>query len=166
MRSALLVTSFIASLLLNAGCGADSADLPSPDAAAVPHLDGASVSHEDAASDARPDASPVPSPDAVPVPDQDAGHIINLDARPVDAPPAIVVDAPTPGSQDAAAAETQGWTVDVAVEAGANPASIARSTLLRVTAELDETEKGELAKSLSGFAFALLQEVRRDPATQ
>ena len=75
-------------------------------------------------------------------------------------------DAAVTNPQDAAAADAQTSTPEPAAEAGVPPESIARSSLTRVTAELDDSEKGDLATSLSGFAFALLQEVRGDPTTK
>ena len=88
------------------------------------------------------------------------------DAAPQDAVAANPQDAAAANPRDAAVADAQVATPEAAAEAGANPGPIARSPLVRVTAELNDTEKGELAGSLSGFAFALLQEVRRDPAAQ
>jgi serpin B len=48
-----------------------------------------------------------------------------------------------------------------AAEAGSNPGPLAISPLPRETAELSNTEKTDLATSLSGFAFTLLQEIRK-----
>ncbi len=51
-------------------------------------------------------------------------------------------------------------------EAGASPGTMASSSLARETATLTDTEKSDLATSLSGFAFALWQGLRGDPSTQ
>jgi serpin B len=50
-------------------------------------------------------------------------------------------------------------------QAGAPKNPVASSPLARETAVLTATEQVELADGLSGFAFALWQELRRDPAT-
>jgi serpin B len=96
----------------------------------------------------------------------DSTNALGPDANPQDAAPVNPQDAAPVNSQDAGKTDSQASTPETAAEAGANPEPIARSPLARVTAELDDTEKSELAGTLSGFAFDLLQEVRRDPATQ
>jgi serpin B len=68
------------------------------------------------------------------------------DAAPADAPEATPADSATP-----------------ATEAGPSQGPLAISPLPRATADLSSAEKSGLATSLSGFAFALLQESRKGP---
>jgi serpin B len=76
-------------------------------------------------------------------------------------------------NQDAAPANDQDAAVnatDLATGANAdavsNPGPLAVSPAARATADPSGTEQTALATSLSGFAFALLQELRRDQSTQ
>jgi serpin B len=147
MRSSPLVASLIGFFLLSAGCSSKSTGSSDPDS-----------SPQDAAAP-NPQDAPAPNPqDAAPANPQDAAP-----TNPQDAAPANPQDAAPANPQDAAATDSR---VAPTAEAGANPGAIASSPLVRVTAELDDTAKGELATSLSDFAFALLQEVRRDPTAK
>ncbi|MBN2572926.1 MAG: serpin family protein [Deltaproteobacteria bacterium] len=150
MRSSLLAASLTGCFLLSSGCGSESAGGLSPGGNA-----------QDAAPANAQDAAPANAQDAAPANPQDAAVERAQDAAPAGAPDAAAVSPP-----DAAANDAQASTPEPSPEAGANPEPMARSSLVRVTAELDDTEKGEMAQSLSGFAFALLQEVRRDPAAK
>ena len=74
-------------------------------------------------------------------------------------------DAAQANPQEVGEAEAHGGAEAGTTEAGANPGALASSSVARETAVIDDTEKSGLATSLSGFAFALLQEIRRDPST-
>jgi serpin B len=56
-----------------------------------------------------------------------------------------------------------GGEADAQANSDAQATSLASSPLAREAAVLDDTEKTDLATSLSGFAFSLWQEVRREP---
>jgi serpin B len=79
-----------------------------------------------------------------------------------DALPTDKQDAAGATPQDVAGVDAQAGTG----ETGANPGPMASSSLARVTATLTDTEKTDLATSLSGFAFALWQGLRGDPSTE
>ena len=157
MRS--LTLMLVGSLLVVAtGCGSDPGDnrqdaLPNPgqDAADGSRQDGPATPPDvpadvprDVAADGPRDVPVDSTQDLAVIPAQDAA-----DANP----------------QDAEAVDAQGWAEAGTTEAGANPGTLASSSLARETAALSDTEKTDLATSLSGFAFALLQEIRRDPST-
>ncbi len=152
MRSSILITSLLGSfLMVAAGCGSDQADsrqdaLPSDgqDAAAASGQDGPVVTPPDAVADAAQDVSEVSPQDTAPLDTQDAAQV---------------------NPQDVGGVEAQGGADAGTSEAGTNPGALASSSLARETAVLGDMEKSDLATSLSGFAFALWQELRGDPST-
>ena len=159
MRCSILLTSLIGFFLLGAGCGSDHGN-NTPDALPTDKQDAAAVN---------PDAAVINPPDAV----ADAGQDVAT-TGPQDAVDVPVQDAAATDTQSAAEANPQDVAgVDVQAgseagtgEAGASPGAMASSSLARETATLTDTEKSDLAASLSGFAFALWQGLRGDPSTK
>jgi serpin B len=83
-----------------------------------------------------------------------------------DALPTDTRSAAEANPQDVAGVDAQAGTEAGTGEAGASPGAMASSSLARETATLTDTEKTDLATSLSGFAFALWQGLRGDPSTK
>ena len=106
-----------------------------------------------------PDARPADQQDAVAVNPPDSA--VKQDGALVN-PPDAVADA----RQDVPGVDAQAGTEAGAGEAGASAGAMASSSLARLTATLTDTEKTDLATSLSGFAFALWQGLRGDPSTK
>ena len=159
MRCSILLTSLIGFFLLGAGCGSDHGNntpdaLPTDkqDAAAV-NPDAAVINPPDAVADAGQDVATTGPQDAVDVPVQD---VAATDTR----------SAAEANPQDVAGVDVQAGTEAGMGEAGASPGAMASSSLARETATLTDTEKTDLATSLSDFAFALWQGLRGDPSTK
>ena len=144
MRCSILLTSLIGFFLLGAGCGSDQGN-NTPDALPTDKQDAAAVNPSDAVADARQNVADVPPQDVAATDTQNAAE-----ANP----------------QDVAGVDAQAVTEAGMGEAGASPGAMASSSLARVTATLTDTEKSDLATSLSGFAFALWQGLRGDPSTK
>ena len=106
-----------------------------------------------------PDARPADNQDSAAGNPEDA--TVNLDA--VVANP---TDAVANAWQDVAGIDVPTGTEAGTGEAGASSGAMASSSLARLTATLTATEKSDLATSLSGFAFALWQGLRSDPAAK
>jgi serpin B len=83
-----------------------------------------------------------------------------------DALPTDTRSAAEANPQDVAGVDVQAGTEAGMGEAGASPGAMASSSLARETATLTDTEKTDLATSLSDFAFALWQGLRGDPSTK
>ena len=168
MRSSTLLTSVFASFLLGAGCGSDHGnDRGDPDARSSDKQDAADVNPPDALSTDKQDAA-VDLPAAAADARQDVAATGPQDAA--DVPPLDVAATDTQNAaetspQDGAGVDTQAETEAGTSEAGPGPGEMASSSLARATATLTDTEKSDLATSLSGFAFALWQGLRNDPST-
>jgi len=165
MRCSILLTSLIGFFLLGAGCGSDHGN-NTPDALPTDKQDAAAVNPPDAA--VNPDAAVINLPDAVADARQDVAATGPQDAA--DVPPLDVAATDTQNAaetspQDGAGVDTQAETEAGTSEAGPGPGEMASSSLARATATLTDTEKSDLATSLSGFAFALWQGLRNDPST-
>ncbi len=183
MRYSVLLTSLIGFFLLGAGCGSDHGNntpdaLPTdkldaaavnPDAAVVNPPDAVVVNPPDAVVVNPPDAVVVNPPDAVADTRQDVAATGPQDAA--DVPPQDVAATDTQNAaeanpQDVAGVDAQAGSEAGTGEAGASPGAMASSSLPRETATLTDTERSDLAASLSGFAFALWQGLRGDPSTK
>jgi serpin B len=140
MRSCTWISPIIAWCLLGAGCSSESSGKLGP----VDNL-------QDAAAAGSPDTAPASSPDTAPASSPDTAPASSPDAAPASLP-------------DAATADSQ--VSPPTAEAGPDTEPVVRSPLPRAIPELTDTEKGELATGLSGFAFALLQELHKDPSLE
>ena len=152
MRYSILLTSLIGSVVLGAGCGSDHGN-NTPDAPPTDKQDATAVNPPDAGVDASQDIAASSPQDAADVPVQDVAATDSQSAA--EASP-----------QDGAGVDAQVGTEAGTGEAGTSPGAMASSSLARETATLTDTERTDLATSLSGFAFALWQGLRGDPSTQ
>jgi serpin B len=139
MRAAALFASLLGVLSLAVACSSSSPETPgpentTPDAATTNTPDTAPANLADTAPTNTPDTAPANTPDTTPAYSPDTGADVQASTPEPDADPAL------------------------------NPGSVASSSLARASAELSEAEKRDLAASLSGFAFALFEELRRDPS--
>ena len=152
MRCSILLTALMGSILLGAGCGSDQGR-STLDALPTDKQDAAAVNPPDAVADARQDVAAIGSQDAA-------------DVAPQDLAATDTQNAAEANPQDVAGVDAQAGTEAGTGEAGASPGAMASSSLARETATLTDTEKSDLAASLSGFAFALWQGLRGDPSTK
>jgi serpin B len=163
MRCSILLTSLIGSLLLGAGCGSDQGN-NTPDMRPADKQDAAAVNPPDAA--AKQDGTVVNPPDAGVDALQDVAPTDAMDVPVQDVAAADTQNAAEANPQDIAGVDAQAGTEAGTGEPGASPGAMASSSMARVTATLTDTEKTDLATSLSGFAFALWQGLRGDPSTK
>ena len=150
MRYSIFLTSLIGSFLLGAGCGSDTGN-NIQDARPADKQDATVANPPDAMAtvvDVRPD---IAATDTVDVPVQDVAATDTQNTAEANPQDVAGVDAQTEAG---------------AGEAGASPGAMASSSLARETATLTDTEKTDLSTGLSGFAFALWQGLRGDPATK
>lgn len=152
MRCSILLNSLIGFFLLGAGCGSDQGD-NTPDALTTDNQDAAAVNPPDAVVDVQQDVAATGLQDGADVPSQDVAATDTHNAAEA-----------SPG--DIAGVDTQAGIEAGTGEAGSSQGAMASSSLARVTATLTDTEKTDLATSLSGFAFALWQGLRGDPSTK
>ena len=152
MRYSILLTSLVGSLVLGAGCKSDQGN-NTPDALPTDKQDAAAVPPPDTVVDALQDVAAPGS--------QDAGDVPAQDVAATDTEKAAETNP-----QDVAGVDAQAVTEAGTGEGGASPEAMASSSLARVTETLTDTEKTDLATSLSGFAFALWQELRGDPSAK
>jgi serpin B len=136
MRAFIMVALLSGASLLAPACS-ESTDGPGQDKTP----DAAPANSPDTALPGTPDSTPQGTPDVAPLGTPDTAPIGTPDTAPVGS------DVPSG-------------------EAGSGQGSMASSSLPRAAAELNASEKSDLAATLSGFAFGLLQEVRKDPAAQ
>jgi serpin B len=154
------------SFLLCAGCGSDQGS-STPDARPADKQDAAAVTPPDAAVE--PDAVVVNPPDAVADARPDVAATGPQDAADVPAQDVTAIDtsnAAEANPQDVAGVDAQAGTEAGTGEAGEGLGAMASSSLARETATLTDTERTDLATSLSGFAFALWQGLRGDPSAK
>ncbi|HEX7505184.1 MAG TPA: serpin family protein [Polyangia bacterium] len=152
MRCSILLTSLIGFFLLGAGCGSDQGN-NTPDALTTEKQDAAVVNPPDAAVDAQQDVAATGLQDAADMPSQDVAATDTHNTTEV-------------SPRDIAGVDTQAGIEAGTGEAGSSQGAMASSSLVRVTATLTDTEKTDLATSLSGFAFALWQGLRGDPSNK
>lgn len=164
MRSSIVVTSIVGSLLLAIGCGSDqhgSQDATPPGTPDAPVISGKDAPDGgDAAAPDRQEAAIVAKDSA----DGPADQAQGLEAPGQDGAAVDGHDGAAVG--DLAATDAQAVGEAGVVEAGSNPGGLALSSLPREQAALSTSEQNALANSLSGFAFALWQQLRKDPSTK